>query len=88
MNIYVGNLAPEVTEKNLSELFSQFGRVKSVQLLREMFTDLPRGIAFVEMPGKAHSLAAIEGLNGKDLAGRPLRVNEALGRTVRGTRRW
>ena len=77
MNIFVGNLAPEVTEAVLADLFRQFGEVKSVQVAREMFTDKPRGFAFVEMPGKQHSLAAIAGLNGKDLAGRPLRVNEA-----------
>ena len=87
MNIFVGNLAPEVTKTHLTELFSQFGQVKSVQLPREMFTDRARGIAFVEMSRRAHSLAAIAGLNGKDLAGRPMRVNEAQARYVQGTRR-
>ena len=77
MNIFVGNLAPEVTEAQLTELFKQFGDVKSVQIARAMFTDVPRGFGFVEMPGKQHSLAAIAGLNGKELLGRPLRVNEA-----------
>ena len=87
MNIFVGNLAPEVTEAQLAELFKAFGEVKSVQLSREMFTDKPRGFGFVEMPGKQHSLAAIAGLNGKDLVGRPLRVNEARPRmTVRRRR--
>ena len=77
MNIFVGNLAPEVTEAQLTELFKQFGDVKSVQVARTMFTDVSKGFGFVEMPGKKHSLAAIDGLNGKDLAGRPLKVNEA-----------
>lgn len=77
MNIFVGNLAPEVTEAQLTELFKQFGEVKSVQVARVMFTDVSRGFGFVEMPGKKHSLAAIAGLHGKDLAGRPLNVNEA-----------
>jgi len=77
MNIFVGNLAPEVTESDLATLFRQFGDVKSVQVARAMFTDESRGFGFVEMPGKRHSLAAIAGLNGKDFAGRPLRVNEA-----------
>ena len=77
MNIFVGNLAPEVTETQLTELFKQFGEVKSVQVARVMFTDVSRGFGFVEMPGLKHSLAAIAGLNGKDLAGRPLNVNEA-----------
>jgi RNA recognition motif-containing protein len=77
MNIFVGNLAPEVTETQLAELFKAFGDVKSVQVARVLFTGEPRGFAFVEMPGKQHSLSAIAGLNGKELAGRPLKVNEA-----------
>ena len=77
MNIFVGNLAPEITETELTELFKQFGDVKSVQVARKMFTDESKGFGFVEMPGKKHSLAAIAGLHGKDLAGRPLNVNEA-----------
>ena len=77
MNIFVGNLVPEVTEAQLAELFKQFGDVKSVQIARAMFTDAPRGFGFVEMPGKQASLAAVAGLNGKELAGRPLKVNEA-----------
>jgi RNA recognition motif-containing protein len=77
MNIFVGNLAPEVTETQLAELFKPFGQVTSVQVARVMFTDASRGFGFVEMPGKQHSLAAIAGLNGKELAGQPLKVNEA-----------
>jgi len=77
MNIYVGNLANEVTEKELLELFKAFGEVKSVQVMRELFSGMSKGFGFVEMPGKAHSQAAILGLNGKDLRGQPLRVNEA-----------
>jgi len=87
MNIFVGNLAPEVTEAQLAALFKQFGEVKSVQVARVMFTDAPRGFGFVEMPGKRHSLAAIAGLNGKDLAGQPLKVNEARPRVEHRRRR-
>ena len=87
MQIYVGNLGPDATETEIAELFKPFGQVKSVQLMREMFTGKLRGFGFVEMPGKAHSLAAIAGLNGKDLAGRPLKVNEARERPERGRRR-
>ncbi len=87
MNIFVGNLAPEVTEAQVAELFKPYGQVTSVELVRELFTGTLRGFGFVEMPGKAHSLAAIAGLNGKELAGRPLRVNEARPRPVRGQRR-
>ena len=77
MNIYVGNLAADVTEKDLTEAFAVFGQVKSVQLMRELFSGASKGFGFVEMPGKAHSLAAIAGLNGKELRGQPVRVNEA-----------
>ena len=87
MNIFVGNLAPDVTEAQLAELFKTYGEVKSVQLMRELFTGTLRGFGFVEMPGKAHSLAAISGLNGTDLGGRPLKVNEARPRLERGRRR-
>jgi len=85
--IYVGNLGDEVTEKQIEDLFKPFGQVSSVELLREMFTGKLKGFGFVEMPGRAHSLAAIAGLNGKDLAGRALKVNEARPRVERGRRR-
>jgi len=86
MNIFVGNLGPDVTEVEIAELFKPYGRVESVQLVRELFTGKLRGFGFVEMPGKAHSLAAISGLNGKEFAGRPLKVNEARPRPERGRR--
>jgi RNA recognition motif-containing protein len=87
MNIYVGNLAPEATETELTELFKAFGQVGSVQVMRELFTGASKGFAFVEMPGRAHSMAAISGLNGKELFGRPLRVNEAQPPRTRGSGR-
>lgn len=87
MEIFVGNLAPESTELELTDLFKAFGQVKSVQILRELFTGASKGFAFVEMPGKAHSLAAIAGLNGRDLHGQPMKVNEAREKVMRGRRR-
>jgi RNA recognition motif-containing protein len=87
MNIFVGNLGPDVTEADIAELFKPFGYVESVQLMREIFTGKLRGFGFVEMPGKQHSLAAIAALNGKELAGQPLKVNEARPRPERGRRR-
>ena len=77
MNIYVGDLAPEASEVELTALFKAFGEVRSVQVMRELFTGASRGFAFVEMPGRAHAMAAITGLNGKELLGKPMRVNEA-----------
>ena len=85
MNIYVGNLAPETTETDLTELFKAFGQVGSVQVMRELFTGTSKGFGFIEMPGRAHSMAAISSLNGKELNGKPLRVNEA--QPPRGRRR-
>jgi RNA recognition motif-containing protein len=87
MNIFVGNLGPDVTETDIEQLFKPFGQVESVQLVRELFTGKLKGFGFVEMPGKAHTRAAIAGLNGKELAGRPLTVNEARPREERGRRR-
>jgi len=87
MNIFVGNLGPDVTETEIEQLFKPFGQVESVQLVRELFTGKLKGFGFVEMPGKAHTRAAIAGLNGKELAGRPLTVNEARPRVERGRRR-
>ena len=87
MNIFVGNLGPDVTEAEIAELFKPFGQVGSVELMRELFTGKGRGFGFVEMPGKQQSRDAIAGLNGKEHAGRPLKVNEAHPRPERGRRR-
>ncbi len=83
MNIYVGNLASEVTEDDLKEAFLAFGEVKSVKLIKDMFSGQSKGFAFVEMPGKNHSQTAMTELNGKDLKGKSLRVNEARPRPER-----
>jgi RNA recognition motif-containing protein len=87
MNIFVGNLAEAVSDAELAELFKAFGQVKSVEVKRELFTGKCRGFAFVEMPGKNHSLAAIAGLNGKEFCGQPLKVHEARDRPNGGGRR-
>lgn len=84
MNIYVGNLAREVTQEDLEEAFKAFGQVTSVTIIKDKFTGEPRGFGFIEMPGKAEAQAAIAGMNGKELKGRPLNVNEAQPRTDRG----
>lgn len=87
MDIFVGNLGPDVTETEIEELFKPFGQVGSVQLIRELFTGKGKGFGFVEMPGRQHSLAAIAGLNGREVAGRAMTVNEARPRMERGRRR-
>ena len=86
MNIFVGNLSPDVTEGDLATLFSEFGQVKSTEIKREMFSGKTKGFGFVDMPGRRHSEAAITGLNGQDYMGQSLRVNEARERPVRGRR--
>jgi len=83
MNIFVGNLGPDATETEITELFKPFGQVGSVQLVRELFTGKGKGFGFVEMPGRRQSLEAIASLNGKEFAGRPLMVNEARPRPGR-----
>jgi RNA recognition motif-containing protein len=74
--IYVGNLPFSTDENEIRTLFSQHGTVESVNVITDRDTGRPRGFAFVEMP-RADASRAIQNLNGKDLGGRPLRVNEA-----------
>ena len=77
MNIYVGNLAFEVTEDELRAAFQTHGTVDSATIIKDKFTGQSRGFGFVEMPVKEEGEAAINGLNESDLKGRPLKVNEA-----------
>jgi RNA recognition motif-containing protein len=81
MNIYVGNMSRNVTEEDLREAFEAFGQVTSVNIIKDKFTGEPRGFGFVEMQAKAEAQAAIDGMNGKELKGRTLNVNEARPRT-------
>lgn len=75
--LYVGNLPYEVGEAELQELFAQFGAVDSVNVMRDNATGRARGFAFVEMTTNAEAEAAASGLNGHELGGRALTVNEA-----------
>jgi RNA recognition motif-containing protein len=77
MNIYVGNLSYEVTEEDLKNAFESFGKVDTVKVIKDNETGRAKGFGFVEMPDNSEAQAAIEGLNGKDLKGRSLNVNEA-----------
>jgi RNA recognition motif-containing protein len=81
MNIYVGNLSREVTESELKEAFAAFGEVTSASVIKDKFTGDSRGFGFVEMPNKQEAEQAISGLNGKELKGRNLNVNEARPRS-------
>jgi RNA recognition motif-containing protein len=86
MNIYVGNLSFNTTEEQLRQAFESFGEIKSVAIITDKFTGEPRGFAFVEMPDKNAATAAISGLNGQDLNGRKLNINEARPKTDRPDR--
>ena len=81
MKIYAGNLSYEVTEEDLRQAFAAFGAVESVALIKDRSTGQSKGFGFVEMPSKEEGQAAITGMNGKELKGRTLNVNEALPRT-------
>ena len=81
MNIYVGNLSYEVTEQELQRAFEAFGQVESVNVIKDKFSGRSKGFGFVEMPDKANAQSAINELNGKELNGRTLNVNEARPRT-------
>jgi RNA recognition motif-containing protein len=81
--LYVGNLNYKTTEEELRGLFGQYGEVHSVNLIADRDTGRPRGFGFVEMEGADEAIAA---LNGKDVGGRNLTVNEARAREERGPR--
>ena len=90
MNIFVGNLSPDTTEEDLQQAFSAFGQVKSVTIIKDMFSRESKGFGFVEIQSKAEAQAAINGLNGTLLKGKALNVNEARPRPEgrRGGRRF
>jgi len=81
MNIYVGNLSRDVSEEDLRQAFEAFGQIATVTIIKDKFSGEPRGFGFVEMPSKAEAQLAIDGLNGKDLKGQSLNVNEARPRS-------
>ncbi|MDD5132669.1 MAG: RNA-binding protein [bacterium] len=84
MNIYVGNLSRDVSEDDLKQAFAAYGQVATVAIIKDKFSGESRGFGFVEMPTKEEGTAAIAGLNGKDLKGRNLNVNEARPKTEGG----
>src|ERR1700735_4236873 len=76
-NLFVGNMSFQTTESELSELFKAFGQVSRVNMALDRETGRARGFAFVEMPNDEEAAKAIAGLDGKDVGGRNLKVNEA-----------
>lgn len=77
MNLYVGNLALNVSESELQQAFEPFGEVSSVKIIKDRYTGESKGFGFVEMPSGAEAQAAMNGLNGKELKGLAIKVNQA-----------
>ena len=86
MNIYVGNLPYAVTEADLRETFSGFGEVAKVHLVTDKFSGESKGFGFVEMDNNSEADAAIKGLNGTDMKGRTVTVNQARPKSERPSR--
>ena len=87
MNIYIGNMSFDTTEDQLRKAFEGFGEVSTVNIIMDRDSGRPKGFAFVEMATKDEAMAAISGLNGQDLNGRALNVNEAKPKTDGGNRK-
>ena len=77
INIYVGNLSYQATEQELREMFASHGEVGNVTIIKDRDSGRSKGFGFVEMNDNSAGLRAIDALNGKDLGGRPLKINEA-----------
>jgi RNA recognition motif-containing protein len=84
INIYVGNLSFQATEEDLRQAFGAFGEVARSVIITDRETGRSRGFGFVEMSDRDAGLKAIEGMNGKEIAGRAVTVNEARPREERG----
>jgi len=82
-NLYVGNLSYSIRDDELNSIFAAYGKVSSAQVIMDRETQRSKGFGFVEMPDDTEALAAIQALNGKEVNGRPLTVNEAKPREPR-----
>lgn len=83
VNIYVGNLSYTATDEDLRSAFEAFGQIASARVIMDKETGRSRGFGFVEMPNDEEGRKAIEAVNNKEIAGRPVRVNEARPREDR-----
>ena len=84
MNIYVGNLSYEATDETIKQAFESFGEVTSARVIKDKYTGQSRGFGFVEMPAQSQAQTAIKSLNGKELLGKEINVNEARARANDG----
>ena len=86
MKLFIGNLSRDAKDEDLQSAFAAFGTVDSIAIIRDKFSGESRGFAFVEMNNKAEAEAAIKGMNGKEVLGRALVVNEARPKNEGGSR--
>jgi RNA recognition motif-containing protein len=84
MNIYVGNLSYDATDETIKRAFESFGEVTSARVIKDQYTGQSRGFGFVEMAVQSQAQTAIKSLNGKELLGKPISVNEARPRADKG----
>jgi RNA recognition motif-containing protein len=84
--IYVGNLSIDTKEDNLRELFSEYGNIISLKIITDQYTGISRGFGFVEMANEGEVRNAISSLNGRELDGKNIKVNEAYEKKDRGFR--
>jgi cold-inducible RNA-binding protein len=81
MNLYIGNIPYSISEAELTQLFANFGEVTSLNVVKDKVTNRSKGFGFVEMPDDSAATAAINELNGKEVNGRQIIVNEARPKT-------
>jgi RNA recognition motif-containing protein len=81
MKIYVGNLSFEASDQDLKDAFAAHGQVETATIVKDSFSGRSRGFGFVEMPKEAEARAAIGALNGKEIKGRTVKVNEAISKS-------
>lgn len=86
MKLYVGNLSSDISEAQLSDLVLPYGKPSSTEIVKDRITGDSRGFAFIELSSDDEARAAIEGLNGKEINGRAIKVNEARPRNSSGPR--
>ena len=84
MKLFVGNLPYSATEAEVRELFDEYGAVVDLHIPLDRDTGRPRGFAFVTLSSREFGEAAVQGLDGQDFGGRPLRISEAIERSDRG----
>ena len=87
MNIYVGNLSYDATDETIKQAFESFGEVTSARVIKDKYTGQSRGCGFVEMPTQSQAQTAIQSLNGQELLGKQMSVNEARARADQGRTR-